>query len=118
MEKSIHSLVKDVYELMENRNSPKGVDVEAEIEHFGEAVKDLMRKEFLPSKGFSSGRLRLSAIGKPDRQLWYGYNGYTQEKIQPHTYIKFMYGHLIEEMILLLVRLAGHSVEGEQKGGS
>lgn len=116
MSKSIYTLVEDIYSLMENRNTPEGVDVEAEIEHFGEAMKDLMKKEFLPSKGGFSGRkLRLSAIGKPDRQLWYGYNGYTQEKLKPHNYIKFMYGHMIEEMILLFTRLAGHAVEGEQK---
>jgi hypothetical protein len=34
---------------MENRNTPKDVDVDAEIERFGEAMKDLMKKEFKPS---------------------------------------------------------------------
>ena len=113
--KEINTLVQDIYDLMEKRNTPEGVDVEAEIERFGDAMKDLMKKEFLPNKSYSNRKLRLSAIGKPDRQLWYSYNGYTGEKLLPHNYIKFMYGHMIEEMLLFFTRLAGHSVEGEQK---
>ena len=113
--KDIKNLVSDIYSLMENRNTPEGVDVDAEIERFGEAMKDLMKKEFKPS-GRSDGRnLRLSAIGKPDKQLWYSANKYSQEKMKPSNYIKFMYGHMIEEMLLLFTRLAGHTVEDEQK---
>ena len=113
--KDINTLVQDIYDLMEKRNTPEGVDVNAEIERFGDAMKDLMKTEFLPNKSYSNRKLRLSAIGKPDRQLWYSYNGYTGEKLLPHNYIKFMYGHMIEEMLLFFTRLAGHSVEGEQK---
>jgi hypothetical protein len=112
--KDIKTLVQDIYDLMEKRNTPDGVDVDAEIERFGESMKDLMKKEFLPSS-YSGRKLRLSAIGKPDRQLWYSYNGYTGEKLLPHNFIKFMYGHMIEEMLLFFTRMAGHNVEGEQK---
>jgi len=115
MTKSIYTLVDDIYDLMENRNTPKDVDVDAEIERFGEAMKDLMKKEFKPSQGYQGGNLRLSAIGKPDRELWYSSNKYSKEKLKPHNYIKFMYGHMIEEMLLLFTRLAGHKVEDEQK---
>ena len=113
-DKTIYSLVNDVYELMEKRNTPKHVDVDAEIERFGEAVKDLMRKEFKPSR-MEGRKLRLSAIGKNDRELWYSANSYSKEKLQPHTYIKFMYGHMTEELLLFLIRMAGHKVEDEQK---
>ena len=115
MNKSIYTLVDDIYNLMENRNTPEGVDVDAEIEKFGEAMKDLMKKEFKPSGRYDGRNLRLSAIGKSDRQLWYSANKYTQEKLQPHNYIKFMYGHMIEEMLLFFTRMAGHTVEDEQK---
>jgi hypothetical protein len=50
MDKSIYTLVDDIYALMENRNTPKDVDVDAEIERFGEAMKDLMKKEFKPAR--------------------------------------------------------------------
>jgi len=115
MSKSIKTLVDDIYTLMENRNTSSDVDVDAEIDRFGEAMKDLMKKEFKPSGKPDGRRLRLSAIGKNDRELWYSYNKFTKEKLQPHTYIKFMYGHMLEEFVLFLTRMAGHSVEDEQK---
>jgi len=113
--KGLDTLVEDIYNLMEKRNTPKGVDVEQEIEDFGEAMKNIMKKEFLPYDGPRGRKLRLSSIGKPERQQWYSYNSFSGEKIKPHTYIKFMYGHMIEEMLLFLVKLSGHEVTDEQK---
>ncbi len=117
MSKTLDTLVEDIYALMKQKNVAKGVDVNAEIDKFGESMKDLMKKEFLPSqRGYDGGRkLRLSAIGKPDLQQWYSVNNYTGEKLQPQTLIKFMYGHMIEEFLLMLVRLTGHEVTDEQK---
>lgn len=112
--KSIYTLVEDIYKLMDNREVGEGVNLDEEIEHFGEAMKELMRKEFTPQNR-DNRRLRLSAIGKPDRQLWSAANDLEKEKLKPHTYIKFMYGHMIEEMLLLFIRLAGHKVTDEQK---
>jgi hypothetical protein len=54
-------------------------------------------------------------VGKNDLIQWFAYNGYRGERIKPHTLIKFMYGHMIEEMLLFLVRLTGHEVTDEQK---
>ena len=111
MSKTLSTLVEDIYSLMKNRNVPKYVDQEAEIEKFGEAMKELMRKEFLPNNGYQNRKgLRLSAIGRPARVQWYSFNKWFGEKIEPHTYIKFMYGHIIEEMLLFLVRMSGHKV--------
>jgi hypothetical protein len=116
MSKTLDTLVEDIYTLMKNKNSAKGVDPEAEIEKFGEAMKDLMKKEFLPStKRYDSRNLRLSAVGKPDLQQWYSSNKYVGEKLLPQTLIKFMYGHMIEEFLLMLVRMTGHKVTDEQK---
>ena len=115
MSKSIQTLVDDIYTLMTSRDVPEGGDVEAEIDRFGEAMKELMKKKFKPAAVKDTRRLRLSAIGKDDRQLCYSYNPYEREELKPHTYIKFMYGHMIEELILFLTRLSGHTVEDEQK---
>jgi hypothetical protein len=37
------------------------------------------------------------------------------EDLTPNTYVKFLYGHLIEELLLFLTRAAGHKVTDEQK---
>ena len=113
--KTTDNLVADIYKLMESKDADPSVDVEAEIEKFGEGVKALMRTEFGREKREDNRRLRLSNIGRTDRYLWNHFNGTEGEKILPHTYVKFMYGHLIEEMLLFLTRMAGHSVTDEQK---
>lgn len=112
--KSIHTLVDDIYKLMETKQVSDGVDIEEVVDHFAESMKQLMLKEFNP-KERDGRKLRLSAIGKPDRQQWYSYRNTEEEPIRAPTYIKFMYGHMLEEFLLCLTRLAGHTVEDEQK---
>jgi len=113
--KTTDTVVQDIYALMESKDADPSVDVEVEIEKFGESVKALMRTEFGRKKREDNRKLRLSNIGRTDRYLWNHYNGTAGEELQPHTYVKFMYGHLIEEMLLFLTRMAGHSVTDEQK---
>jgi hypothetical protein len=59
----------------------------------------------------------MSNIGKQPRQLWYEMNSESDntEVISPPTFIKFLYGHLLEEIVLFLVKLSGHEVTSEQK---
>ena len=113
--KTTDTVVQDIYALMESKDADPSVDVEAEIEKFGEGIKELMRTEFGRKKREDNRKLRLSNIGRTDRYLWNHFNGTDGEKLLPHTYIKFMYGHLIEEMLLFLTRMAGHTVTDEQK---
>jgi hypothetical protein len=111
--KSTETLVEDIYNLMKTKQTPEGVDLEVEIEKFGELCKDLMRGEF-NREPREPRRLRLSAIGKPDKQLWQAYHAEEQEVFEGPTLIKFMYGHLIEEMLLFFTRASGHIVTDEQ----
>ena len=113
--KTTDNVVADIYALMESKDADPSVNVEEEIEKFGEGVKALMRTEFGREKREDNRKLRLSNIGRTDKYLWNHFNGTEGEKIEPHTYVKFMYGHLIEEMLLFLTRMAGHSVTDEQK---
>ena len=116
MNKTIYTLVDDIYRLMQTKEADESVDVEAEIEKFGEGVKALMRTEFARDRKRDTRTLRLSNIGRDDKYLWNVVNNTeVAEKIPPHTYVKFMYGHIIEEMLLFLTRMAGHTVTDEQK---
>tara|TARA_R100001463_G_scaffold65261_1_gene118485 strand:+ start:1224 stop:2069 length:846 start_codon:yes stop_codon:yes gene_type:complete len=100
--------------MIDTKEIPDGVPIEQVINDFGENVKQILRNNITESK-FDKRKLRMSNIGKKDRQLWYSYNGYKGEELMPHTRIKFLYGHLIEEMVLALTKLAGHDVTHEQK---
>ena len=108
------TLVDDIYRMIDTKEIPDGVPIEQVINDFGENVKQILRNNITEST-FDRRKLRMSNIGKKDRQLWYSYNGYKGEEIMPHTRIKFLYGHLIEEMVLALTKLAGHDVTDEQK---
>ena len=108
------TLVDDIYRMIDTKEIAEGVPVEQVINDFGENVKQILRNNITEST-FDRRKLRMSNIGKKDRQLWYSYNGYKGEELMPHTRIKFLYGHLIEEMVLALTKLAGHDVTDEQK---
>lgn len=57
----------------------------------------------------------MSNIGKPcERALWYELNNYPAEDLKASTFLKFLYGDLVEELMLFLAELAGHKVEGRQ----
>lgn len=60
--------------------------------------------------------LRMSNIGKPcERQLWYELNEPENgEEFRSETYLKFLYGDILEELLLFLAVLSGHTVEGRQ----
>lgn len=75
----------------------------------GQLIKDPKSEE---ARGF----LRMSSIGQPcNRKLWYTINRYSErEPLSPETKLKFLYGHMIEDLVLFLAELAGHSVEGRQ----
>jgi len=113
--KNIYTLVNDIYNLVETKQVPEGVDIEECIETFGEGVKQLMRNEFTRKRD-DSRKLRMSNIGRSDRYLWNVWNDVEKDDdMQGHTYVKFLYGHLIEELLLFLSRAAGHEVTDEQK---
>jgi hypothetical protein len=111
--KTIDTLIRDIYVLLESREVAEGVDLDSQCASFGRAMADVLREQLSPRE--DNRKLRLSAIGKPDRQIYNSYHGVEGEPIRGATYIKFLYGHLVEAMLLALVRCSGHEVTGEQK---
>jgi hypothetical protein len=110
MMKTIDTLVDDIYGLF-------GGDVKFDpelFEKFGGNVRDLMDARF-HTKRDGDPYLRMSNIGRPDRQLWYDMHpDGNKEEFIPSTLIKFAYGDLIEQMVILYAKMAGHTVEYEQ----
>ena len=111
---STDTLVKDIYQMIDTKEISDGVDVDKIVDDFGKNMKKILKNNITEHE-FDRRKLRMSNIGKKDRQLWYSYNGYKGEELMPHTRIKFLYGHLIEEMVLALTKLSGHTVTDEQK---
>jgi hypothetical protein len=114
--KQIETLVEDIYNLFTlDPIHMEEEEVDKHIDNFGEMLK-VHIKDFLYEKPKDRTNLRLSAIGKPDRQLWYDLNKPLENvQLQPSTRIKFLYGYILEELLLLCTSIAGHKVTDQQK---
>ena len=114
--KTVDTLVEDIYDLFSlDPIKMNEKEVDKHIDTFGEMLK-VHIKAFMYEQPRTRGNLRLSAIGKPDRQLWYDVNSKKEiEDLAPSTRIKFLYGYILEELLLLCASIAGHKVTDQQK---
>ncbi len=110
--KTIDTLVSDIYSVLDGDTDH--IVNEENLEQFAHNLKDLIRTKLRKPEGERTP-LRFSALGKPDRQLWYQAKGYEGEKLIPKTYLKFLYGDIIEQLLVLLAKEAGHQVTHEQE---
>ena len=115
--KTIDTLVEDIYNLFEpsiiNQISEK--DLEKHLKEFTKNVTNNI-KTVLNEQPIKKRKLSLSSIGKPTRQLWYDKHSNSEARpLAPSTRIKFLYGHILEDLLILLSRVAGHTVTEEQK---
>lgn len=108
---SIDTLVTDIYRLLEEGTDQ---DTYEACQVFGQRLASLMYERLKPKE--EKRTLRMSNIGKPDRMLWYECNPYVKkEELNGPTYLKFLYGDIIEEVILLLAEVSGHDVKDRQR---
>ena len=115
--KSIDTLVEDIYNLFDPNitNTIDDKELDKYLTQFADSVKNNI-KTVLNEKPRKQRKLSLSAIGKPTRQLWYDKNSNSEPRpIGSNTRIKFLYGHILEDLLILLSRVAGHVVTEEQK---
>lgn len=119
--KTIDTLVHDIYEVLaasrEGRGSPLADDV---IQRFEKQCGQML----LRVAGGTEKRVRkpktlyCSEIGHPcQRKLWYRVRPelFTSEVINPAALLKFAYGDIVEELVLALAEVAGHTVERRQE---
>ena len=114
---SLSSLVDDIYSALSPLSKGEVLQVsEEDIDNLGEAIKEAVRHWATP-KPRDRNTLRMSNIGKPSRKLWFDFKYKNDEsfKEESHLPIKFLYGHLLEEVLLFLVKMSGHSITDEQK---
>ena len=113
----LNTLVPDIYKHLEKLSDGTPLPLtEEEIDNTLVGMREALMSWAAPPERSKNFSVRMSNVGKPARQLWY-------EKRDPRgrggidgpTQIKFLYGHLLEEIVLMLVRMAGHKVTDEQK---
>lgn len=109
---SIHTLVQDIYDLVQNKRG-KVFSPEAAA-GMGEECARRIVAQFHDQQ--SRGKLRLSGMGpKCPCQLWYSiHHPEMAEQLPPWATIKYTYGHILEAMAIGFAKAAGHEVTGEQ----
>ena len=116
MTKTIETLISDIHELLGGKNPLEFVeDGNVLARNFAGRMESLVANRVLfPTP--RTPRLSPSNIGRPcTRQTWLEVNKpEVVEPLTPITRLKFLYGDIIEELLLFLAEAAGHSVEGRQ----
>ena len=116
--KTLETLIPDIYEVLDGLNSDKGIDISEELmEDFLYNMKDALEGWSTPH--LQSKTIRMSNVGRPLRRVWYDMkdtdSDSSKKDMHPSNFIKFLYGHLLEQIAILLIKLSGHKVTAMQK---
>jgi len=114
MAKKINTLVKDVNKIFSDIGAGKPIKLpEQRVDVLVNNLKEVLYQWATPRE--KSVGLRMSNVGRPNRQLWYDIkSNKNQEELSPAVVFRFLYGHIVEELLLFFVELAGHKVEHTQ----
>ncbi len=109
-DKSIDTLVADIGKVLVN--TPEISD--ELVNDLSKSLASVISQKLKPEK--TSPALRMSSLGtKCLRKLWYKANKPEAAiPLRPEARLKFLYGDIIEVLILWLAKVAGHEVRGEQ----
>ena len=117
-QKHISTLATDIKHLISEISNGKPANMtEENMDVFLKNIKEAMLSwNTPPVRTDKEGKLRMSVLGKPARQLWYDKHSPKDRKDEDSGLnLKFLYGHIIEHLVLYLAELAGHKIEDQQK---
>ena len=75
MTKTIDTLIRDIYDTLEKGISVDTLEMRYALEDFSKDIMHAASDALQEGQRNGEARLRLSQIGKPDRQIWYGLQG-------------------------------------------
>ena len=112
MTKTIDTLVEDIYAVVNDRG---GWDA-AVTQFFTEGMRDVAFSRLEEDEEARSPTLRMSNMGTPcKRKLWYNLHAPNEgEALPAQARLKFLYGDILENLLLSLAIAAGHDVRGMQ----
>lgn len=111
--KTLETLVFDIYSLFGSGKEPS----KENIDELGKVIAYHVAEAFKKyDPAGRKGMLRASRIGSHcDRKQWYDTNTPEDaEDLEPHVRFKFLYGNILEEIVLFLAEEAGHTVAKRQ----
>ena len=115
--KKLDTLIEDIYDVLDKLNTDEGIDIDEDLlEDFLVGVRGAIKSWSTPK--LQNKALRMSNIGRPMRRIWFDMQEEEQDRNKhshPSTFVKFLYGHLLEELAILFIKMAGHTVTDTQK---
>ena len=117
----LETLVDDIYGTLHKLNDGEVIVDEETLDNYIKIACDnigmALKNQLTPRpSGRKPKTIYASEAGKPcHRAVWYAINGESEEPLPPEVKIKFIQGDLLEELLALLSRVAGHEVTDEQK---
>ena len=115
-QKRIDTIATDIKNLVAGISNGKPANVtEENMDKFLVNIKEAFNSWNNPIRE-KDGKLRMSVLGKPPRQLWY--DRFSPKKTKSYDAslnIKFLYGHILEHLLLYLAELTGHKIGDQQK---
>ena len=115
MTKTLDTLIPDIYTMLEQGADVEQSHVKEALDEVGSLVREAVETILREGQREGASHLRLSSIGKPDRQIWYGVQGEEGESINGQTKIKFLMGHVLEALLICLTKASGHEVTEAQE---
>lgn len=109
--KKIDTLVEDIQSVLLGDCEVK----EEDAHELGKQLQEMLVRRLTQDHG--EPMLRLSNLGSPcRRKLWYSIKTpKLAEKLSASTRLKFLFGDVLELLLLFLARVSGHTVEREQE---
>ena len=114
MKKNLTTLVEDIYQTVTDITGGNKKVPDELLNELGQKIARTIKTWSTPQH-HNKFMLRMSNIGRPARQLYYSQKDTQEIKHHASTQIKFLYGHIMEDLLIFLTKLSGHSVTDEQK---
>ncbi len=111
--KTIDTLIDDIYGIFLNKDTVLSDDL---LKELGESVVSSVKRAIEKASLETTQNIRLSNIGKPDRQLWYDINSpLAKHQLSGREYLNFLFGDIMEALLVYLIKEAGHSIKHFQE---
>ena len=112
MTTTLSNLVEDIYKVVDGQVQ---IDDNA-FDNLARSIAETLKNRLSQSDPVRK-TLGLSSVGKPLRRLWYELKSDVTDmaKPSPDLRLKFLYGDIIEDILLWLAEVSGHTVTDRQK---
>lgn len=112
---NIDTLITDIYKTLEQGINVNSVKNKEAIYKCARNIEGSLKSCLEEGQRDSNGNLRMSQIGKPTRQVWYDAKKTKKSDLSGQTKLKFLFGDILESLLILLTEVSGHDVSEEQQ---